>query len=194
MRGCRPLTDEEIARVMQQFRGRHGRRDSAFFLLGLKTGLRCKELIGLRVGDVWNGAVLGRVNVRRQTVKGRRSGFSIPLHHTAASALKDYLTSGRRGAALDAPLFLSAKHCGGRPRPLDRSAAYRRLKCALRQAGVHGYTGVHSLRKTYCEKIYRRLGNDLIATQAAMHHSSITSTIRYLSFDQQQIEAAILAA
>jgi integrase len=68
------------------------------------------------------------------------------------------------------------------------------VKGAFRSAHVHGNTGTHSLRKTHCGKIYKALGHDLIATQAAMHHRSIASTIRYVSFDARQVEAAILAA
>jgi integrase len=68
------------------------------------------------------------------------------------------------------------------------------LKKAFRAAGVEGNTGTHSLRKTFCNKVYRALRNDLIATQAAMHHRSISSTIRYLSFDAAEVESAILAA
>ncbi len=195
MRGCRPLTDEEIARVSDRFGGRHARRDRAFFLVGLKTGLRCQELLGLRVGDLWQGQVLERVQVRRAITKGKRSGFSLPLHQAAAGALKDYLGQGGASLPSSAPLFRSAKRGpGGRDRPLDRSSAWRRLKAAYRAAGVHGNTGVHSLRKTYAQKVYRALDHDLIATGVALRHSQIGSTIRYLSFDAAAVEAAILAA
>ena len=66
---------------------------------------------------------------------------------------------------------------------LNRSGAWRQIKAAYRAAGVHGQTGTHSLRKTYCLKVYRALNNDLVATGAAMRHANIGSTIRYLSFD-----------
>lgn len=195
MRGCRPLTDEEISRVTHQFRGRHERRDRAFFILGLKTGLRCQELLGLRLGDVWRDRVLDRIEVRRAITKGKKSGASLPLHRAAVAALDDYIRHDCLNVATTAPLFRSAKRTAARsPRPLDRSSAWRRMKAAYRRAGVYGNTGTHSLRKTYCRKIYDHLGCDLIATGAAMRHSSISSTIRYLSFDSRKIEAAILAA
>ena len=38
MKGCRPLTDKEVARVAEHFLGRS--RDRALFLLGVKTGFR----------------------------------------------------------------------------------------------------------------------------------------------------------
>jgi len=194
MRGCRPLTEREIAKVTHAFRGRCAKRDRAFFLLGLKTGLRCRELLGLRVGDVWNGRPLDRIYVRRGITKGKRRGFAIPLHPIAAEALRCFIKSYSLGKTLNAPLFLSGKTRAGTIRPLNRSSAWRSLKRAYRTAGLHGNTGCHSMRKTFCQNIYRALGNDLIATQAAMHHASITSTIRYLTFDNNRVEAAILAA
>ena len=195
MRGCRPLTGREIAKVIHAFRGRHAVRDRAFFLLGLKTGLRCRELLGLRLGDVWNGNVmLDRVCVRRGITKGKRAGFSIPLHPVAARALRCFIKSYPFERSLNTPLFPSGKVHTGTIRALDRSSAWRILKRAYRTAGLHGNTGCHSMRKTFCQNIYRALGNDLIATQAAMHHASITSTIRYLTFDNERVEAAILAA
>ena len=194
MRGCRPFTEREIVKVTHAFRGRHATRDRAFFLLGLKTGLRCRELLGLRLGDVWNGKVLDRISIRRDITKGKRTGFSIPLHPVAAKALRCLIESRSLAGARSGPLFPSGKTRAGTNRPLDRSSAWRILKRAYRTAGLHGNTGCHSMRKTFCQNIYHALGNDLIATQAAMHHASITSTIRYLSFDNARVEAAILAA
>jgi integrase len=52
MKGCRPLTEAEVALVRQSFGGRYARRDRALFLLGVKSGFRISELLALRVGDV----------------------------------------------------------------------------------------------------------------------------------------------
>jgi integrase len=194
MRGCRPLTGREIVKVTHAFHGRHSKRDRAFFVLGLKTGLRCRELLGLRLGDVWDGKVLKRIYVRRSITKGKRTGFAIPLHPVAAKVLDDFVRSEFAKASPDMPLFFSGQKQSGKTRSLDRSSAWRILKRAYRRAGLQGNTGCHSMRKTFCQNVYRVLNNDLIATQAAMHHSSITSTIRYLTFDNNRVEAAILAA
>src|ERR1700739_3558444 len=120
MRGCRPLTEREIAKVTQAFLGRHATRDRAFFLLGLKTGLRCRELLGLRLGDVWNGKILDRIYIRRGIPKGKRTGFSIPLHPVAAKALGRFIESRSLGSVLSAPLFPSGKTRAGTVRTLDR--------------------------------------------------------------------------
>jgi hypothetical protein len=49
MKGCRPLTEAEVALVRRSFGGRYGRRDRALFLLGVKSGFRISELLSLRV-------------------------------------------------------------------------------------------------------------------------------------------------
>jgi len=53
MKGCRPISNEEIAKVAQSFKGRYRLRDQAFFKLGLKTGFRVAELLSVRLEDVW---------------------------------------------------------------------------------------------------------------------------------------------
>src|SRR3954463_5730750 len=141
MRGCRPFSDNEILRVMDRFQGRHALRDRAFFVLGLKTGLRCRELLGLRIGDVWRGRVLDRVEVPRRVTKGKRAGFSLPLHPAARVALGCYITERCSTLPPQAPLFWSAKRTKNGLRALDRSGAWRRLKKAFRDAGVEGNTG-----------------------------------------------------
>jgi hypothetical protein len=50
------------------------------------------------------------------------------------------------------------------------------------------------MRKTFCNRVYEALKHDLPRTQKAMGHSNINSTVSYLSFREEDIEAAILAA
>jgi Phage integrase family len=72
MKGCRALTDDEVARVIQAFRGTYAARDRALFVLGIKTGFRIAELLSLRMGDVWqHGQFLDRVAVLRRYMKGQ---------------------------------------------------------------------------------------------------------------------------
>jgi integrase len=52
MKGCRVLTDDEVARVSQAFRNIYAGRDWALFLPGVKTGYRISGLLLLRMDDV----------------------------------------------------------------------------------------------------------------------------------------------
>jgi integrase len=69
MKGCRPLTDEEVALMQRSFGGFYADRDKALFLLGVKPGFRISELLSLRVGDVTqHGRLVDRVTVPRRRV------------------------------------------------------------------------------------------------------------------------------
>ena len=59
--------------------------------------------------------------------------------------------------------------------------------------GVMGMAGTHCLRKTFANNVHKALGGDLFRTSKAMRHSSPLTTLRYLSFKQEEIDRAILA-
>ena len=194
MRGCRPLTDQEIIDVTNTLTGRHQYRDRALFTLGLKSGLRISCLLSLRIEDLYDGAMLKHINIKRSTVKGKRAGFQHPLHPVAAASVQEYIEHRCFGLPGDTPLFRSDKRNPyGSYRPIGRREAWRLLKRAYKAAGLRGKMACHSTRKTFCQRVYAALKHDLIATQAAMHHSTITSTIQYLSFEEEKLEAAILS-
>ncbi len=48
-------------------------------------------------------------------------------------------------------------------------------------------------RKTFADRIYARLGRDLVKTQRALGHRCIESTAAYISFRQEEIDEAILS-
>lgn len=78
MRGCRPLTLEEIPKVVAAMNLKTGLRDRTLFAVGLNTGFRISELLSLTVGDVvtQNGEITKFVSVRRANMKG---GKAAPL-------------------------------------------------------------------------------------------------------------------
>jgi Phage integrase family len=67
MRGCRPLTDDEVTLISKSFSGTYGKRNKALFLLGVRTGFRISEMLSLRVGDLHqHGKIVDRVTVQRR--------------------------------------------------------------------------------------------------------------------------------
>ena len=53
MKGTRPLDNDEIRRVSAAFTGTFATRNRGLFMLGVSTGGRISERLGLRVGDVY---------------------------------------------------------------------------------------------------------------------------------------------
>ena len=49
------------------------------------------------------------------------------------------------------------------------------------------------MRKTFADRIYDRLGGDLVKTAQALSHRSISSTASYLTFRESEIDEAILS-
>ena len=89
MRGCRPLSNCEISRLLSS---PAWCRERALTVLGLHTGLRLTSMLSLRIGDVAIAdEIQNRIRIRRGTTKGRRAGYDMPLHLQAVAALQHYL-------------------------------------------------------------------------------------------------------
>ena len=53
MKGTRPINNNEIRCVSACFDGTFEARNRALFMLGVSTGGRISELLGLQISDVW---------------------------------------------------------------------------------------------------------------------------------------------
>lgn len=191
MKGCRPLEDAEVAAVLAGFDGETALRDRAMFLLGLRSGFRVSELLSLTVGDVMQGGrLVERVGVRRRNMKKRLEGRAVVLHPEAGAALAAWVAQ-LGPVAPGTFVFQSRK---GENRPIGRVQAWRILHAHFAAAGLMGRLGTHTMRKTFANRVYERLGRDLVRTQRALGHRNVNSTVQYLSFREEDIDAAILAA
>jgi integrase len=169
------------------------------FILGVRSGFRISEILSLRVGEVYqHGKVGDRVSVQRRNMKGKTQGRTVLLHPEARAALSVWLeVLQRRRGALDPelPIFHSrTKGADGAPRPISRVQAWRLLQEAYAANGLTGKLGTHAMRKTFANRMYEKLNHDLVKTQRALGHKNINSTVSYLSFREEKIDAAILAA
>jgi integrase len=194
MKGCRPLSDEEVDVVQRSFGGRYGARDRALFLVGVKSGFRISELLSLRVGDVYqHGHLVDRVTVPRRHMKKKVEGRSVLLHPDAKAALATWLMQLRQVTGLmpDSYVFRSRK---GGNRPIGKRQAWKILHEAVTTNELTGKVGTHAMRKTFACRVYEKLGHDLVKTQRALGHRNINSTVSYLSFADEEIDAAILAS
>jgi len=193
MKGCRSLTDEEIEKVKVAFAGPFELRDRAIFILGIRAGLRISEMLSISVGQIFQeGKITHHLYIPRRNMKGKVEGRRIPLHEEARQAIGLWLIelNKRQAITLEAPLFTSRK---GQERAISRVQAWRILETAFAKAGLVGSLATHTLRKTYARRIHKKLNFNLVDTQIAMAHRSIQSTIRYLSGDNEKVDAAILA-
>jgi len=179
-------------------------RDQALFQLQLHTGFRIAEITSLRVGQVFDGRdIRPAVTIARKRLKGGRgqhaksvTSRSVPLNDTVVGILRQYLFArfGSGSCVADdenAPLFPSRR----RGFVLTRWRANVIIHQVMAAAGVQSPErfGTHSLRKTFARRIYAGTGNDINLTRAALGHSQISTTQKYLEVDQEHLTAAILA-
>ena len=201
MKGCRPLTDDEVKLIGQSFGGTFGKRNRALFIVGHRTGFRISELLSLTVGDVYqHGRVVDAVTVARKYMKKKTEGCTVPLHPEARDALRAWLTvlTTMLKGPVDpqTPVFCSRvrEKTTGLRRAISREQAWRILKEAFASNELTGKLGTHAMRKTFAARMYLRLERDLVKVQKAMGHKNINSTVAYLSFKDEDIINAILAA
>jgi site-specific recombinase XerD len=113
-------------------------------------------------------------------MKGKTQSRTVVLHDEAKKALDIYINTHMKDSKPEDKLF-----------PISRQHADRVLRKAVKKAKVEGKVSSHSMRKSFCKKVYEKLNKDLVSTQRAMGHKSVQSTVSYLSFDQEAIDKAI---
>ena len=91
----------------------------------------------------------------------------------------------------DQPLFPSQRYSD---RPLDRHTGWLVLHRAFIAAGVVGMCGSHAMRKTFCASLNLALRGDIFRLSKAMRHTSVFTTLAYMSYKQEEIDQAILRA
>ena len=192
IKGCKPLSDQEIEALKRQLAGQAGGRDLALFMLGITTGFRISELLSLRIGDVAAGTDLHEwITVRRRHMKGKHEGRSMPLHPQARRPVAAWVRRLReRGYGDDVPLFVSRKRGpGGRPRSITSTQAGRMIHRACRLAGIDGPTGTHSMRKTIARRVADATDDNIFRVQKVLGHRNVNSTLAYMrSMARDEIE------
>ena len=193
MKGCRPLEDSEIEKILGSFNGKYAVRDRAWFMVCLKGGWRISEALSLKVSDVFrNGCLVDSIAVPRASMKGKIEGRSVAFNNGAKEAVMALIEEKRSQGDLEADSCLFRSRVG-QNKPISRTQAWKILKRAVAVNNMTGKLGTHCLRKTFASKIYEKLQRDLVMTQRALSHRNISSTICYLSFKQEEVDNAILS-
>lgn len=167
------LTPDQVAALLGVIGGPSALelRDRALFELIYSSGLRCQEVLDLRLRDL--NFEIGEVRVKG---KGRKVRV-VPVGEVALGALRRYLAEGRaRLAKPDASgdlVFLSRR--GLR---LSSSDVRRRLARYLAVAGVPLGTSPHTLRHSFATHLLEG-GADLRVIQELLGHSSLRTTQIY---------------
>jgi len=189
-RGKRPLTSEEIAKCVDYLMDRrYSKRDITLFVLQSRTGYRIKEMLSLRICDVFPDFPKPTpgtdITVKRKNMKGGKkkntnvSSRNMPIPPSCSPMLETYATElSKNGYESHDPLFPSSTT----EKALTVNACSRKFRLVAKAVGLKG-VGTHSMRKTFAKHIYDVTGHDIMETKAALGHSNVATTQNYLSFE-----------
>ena len=179
------LSDLDIKRVEKYLENRKEKyrnenlRDSIIFYLGIKCGLRRKELMGLN----WEDINLEEKSIQIIRSKGEKSR-KVYFNEKLKNLLVDYKK-------------LSKNYSGAMLRGFHRK---RISKCALqdltmrifKESGIYrkGLT-LHSLRHNYADAL-RKKGTDMQTISQLLGHSSMETTALYLHVNDSDLKEAAL--
>ena len=173
MKGCRPLDQNEVARILADL----APRDKLLALTGLYFGTRISETLALTFG-----AVAGKYIAIKSAKGSDNVTFEIPdAYRTAVEALKrDYEVSGRM-VFTTTPLFLSRKaDANGADKAINRQQASQIISDAAKRCGIEGKINSHSMRKTFVTKVYELSGKDIAATKKYSRHKNLANLDYYI--------------
>jgi integrase len=181
-----PLKEKkEIDKIKQYLFGKATKRDYALFVVGINIGLRCSDLVKLKIGDVL-------YNVDSQefrdsvTVTEQKTGKTreIVLNKNCTDALEIYFKE-RNPLSSNDWVFLSQKKG-----MLSVKTVNRIIRETCKELGIKGRYGSHTLRKTFGYWAYKKnIVSDpgfVYTLQELFGHSNSKVTLRYIDIDQEK--------
>jgi len=147
-----------------------GLRDAAMIALMYATGLRCSELVKLRMHNLNPEA-----GIVRTVGKGGKERV-VPVAERALALVQRYLQESRPQLAKypdEDGVFLTR-----RGRPFSRGGFWAALKQYVRLAGLPEDTSPHTLRHSFATHMLSG-GADLRAIQEMLGHSALSTTEIY---------------
>lgn len=169
---------KDINKIKQYLLGKKNKRDYCIFVVGINVGLRAGDLLSLKISDVTDGkTIFDDVTIKEQKTSKIKT---FTLNKSSKEAIKLYLDT-LSNIDLNEYLFKSRKgeHLGVRP-------LHHIIKTTLRDLGIKGNYGTHTLRKTMA--FHRYQNNVPIETlQKLLNHSSSAITLRYIGITKEVI-------
>lgn len=176
-----PIRDRDMVERMKTYLMERSPRDHCLFVLGVNSGLRVSDLIGLTCKDVMETRTRARTRIRlREKKTGKHKDF--PIGATVRETVEAYMAS-RKGWGEDEYLFVSRKGNGH----IERAQAYRIITEAAHHVGIEEHIGTHTLRKTFGYHAYKRTG-DVALVQKLLNHSSPAITLAYIGITRDQMD------
>ena len=190
MKGTRPLNNREIRQVIDCFSGVYEVRNRCLFVLGVSTGGRISELLGLVVGDVWqNHRAVSDLLFDKSIVKGKEKSRAVPVNVDGRAAIEELIGwhIEKFGKVSDRRVLFVSRQGGG---AMNRRTAHVVLKAAFEAAGLNGKLATHSLRKSFAQRLYEQTW-DIFCVQEMLGHKNVATTQEYLGVNYANVREAV---
>ena len=176
------LDDEDLLALLAVVRAKAeagdlvGQRDYALLLFYVLTGMRRREIIELRWGDL---KINGTITITAQVKGGDHITKALDDPHVR-DALLAYLRSAGRLATMapSTPLWTRHDRAGAPGEPLTSHAFAANLKRYAAEAGI-GAIHLHQTRHTFARMVAEEAGS-LAETQEALGHKNLATTRVYV--------------
>jgi integrase/recombinase XerD len=178
------LSDAEIAQLLGSFAQDFPSRKRAYAMVRCLTdlGLRCSEVVNLRLEDVdWQEGTIRLVGT-----KACRADI-LPLPPVTGSAIADYLCD-ERPSTHNRAIFV--RHVAPYDTPLDRGVAQRAVLAAYLRCGWQ-LTRVHTLRHSVASRLLRA-GTSMKDIADILRHRSLDTSAIYTKVDMSRLAAVAL--
>jgi len=177
------LDDEQMTALLRVVRKKAeageitGKRDYALLLFFITTGMRRREVIGLRGADL---EMREDDFVVRCTIKGGDYVGRAVSDPSVRGALLGYLKACGRTNVLgsERPLWTRHDRAGKSGAPLTSHAFDKNLKRYAREAGL-GRVHIHQTRHTFARIVAEETGS-IVETQDALGHKNLATTRVYV--------------
>jgi len=180
MYGSRPITAEEHVLIMKTLSEDHiGFRKSPTVILILSiiasTGLRLGDTLQLKMKNITSVGGMFRLKVREEKTDKVRD---VPLPAGVYMAISEYCMANHRSR--NERIF-----------QISERAVSKKIKKVVEFLELGDDVTSHSWRKFFAMTVYSETGS-LVDTSAALLHSSLATTQRYLAVNSERLQEVVL--
>lgn len=179
MKYVEPIRDKKMLNeFIQYFKESGNKRNYVMFMVGIYLGLRISDILSLRKRDLMGDYLM----IEEQKTGNYKRAIIEPK---LRAILDDYMEDMNRNDYL----FISRNRIKktGKPKPIDRTTAYKILKDAAKALDYDIPMGTHSLRKTFGYTFYKKY-KDVAALQEYFGHDEQNTTLRYIGATQHDLD------
>lgn len=176
---------KDIDRIKKYLLKKGNMRNYNLFIMGINVGLRCSDLLELRLENVWNfktNSPLDGTTIKEGKTDKIRT---IQFNNSVKESLRMYMETVKEPNPQEY-LFKSRK----KGYNLTYQSVNQLLDTIVKELKIKGNYGSHSLRKTFSYHLYiNNSDNPMILPylMKILNHSSQQITLRYIGIEKETI-------